>query len=329
MEVPFLSLSKKRRFEPIEFKKGDTEIVVTGGKPYGIANIWDWDLIMWLLSQLRQALDKGEEPSRRMRFHRQDFLRESRRGDGGDQFRRLEETIERLANTNVFTSIRPGPGKKTVKFSWIEYAEMERDENGRISWVLVTLPEWLYAAICDSKRVLSVHPDYYLLTGGLERFLYRLIRKQAGHGEWKWKMRTLHERSGTTSQYKYWARDMRKLVGRGRLLDYDLFLERSENNEEMVRAVKRSATKKAAPVVSIETPPERISEPVSQRVTHWALRGVTYEKAKLAAPGYDVYALEVDWRRATERNGLEIRDPDGAFLAWCRQVHERNPIPAR
>ena len=37
--------------------KRGIEVTVSGGRPWGIANIWDWDLIMWLLAQLRQAID--------------------------------------------------------------------------------------------------------------------------------------------------------------------------------------------------------------------------------------------------------------------------------
>lgn len=41
MEVPFLSLSK-RRFKAIRYSANGVEVIVTGGEPYGIATIWDW-----------------------------------------------------------------------------------------------------------------------------------------------------------------------------------------------------------------------------------------------------------------------------------------------
>jgi plasmid replication initiation protein len=89
MEVPFLSLSKRPRFDPIEFKSGDLEIAVSGGKPFGIANIWDWDLIMWLLSQVRHAIDTGQTPSRKIRFSRHAYLKAARRKASGQEYIRL------------------------------------------------------------------------------------------------------------------------------------------------------------------------------------------------------------------------------------------------
>jgi plasmid replication initiation protein len=91
MEVPFLSLSKKPRFTPINYSSNGVKVIVSGGEPYGIANIWDWDLIMWLLSQIRHALDRGEPTSRKIRFSRRAFLKEARREVGGAQYERLEK----------------------------------------------------------------------------------------------------------------------------------------------------------------------------------------------------------------------------------------------
>jgi len=221
MEVPFLSLSKSPRFKPIEYKNGDIEITVSGGEPDGIANIFDWDLIIWLLSQIRNGKDRGEQVSRKVRFSRWAYLKDARRHTGGDEYRRLEASITRLKNTTVKTTIR-AKGRKLIMFNWIEYAEIERDEKGRFRDATVVLPEWLFDAVCNHKLVLTLHRDYFLLTGGIERWLYRIIRKGAGSQAtgWKWKMRTLFERSGTTRPYKYFMNDLRKIIKRGTLLDY-------------------------------------------------------------------------------------------------------------
>ena len=143
MEVPFLSLSKKPRTTPIFYKSDTAEITVTGGAPYGIATIWDWDLMMWLLSQVREALDKGDEASRKIRFSPHAFLKAARRGLGGLQYQRLDEAIKRLKNTTVVTNIRAKKGR-TVMFSWLDYGELERDESGRIQYATVVIPEWLF-----------------------------------------------------------------------------------------------------------------------------------------------------------------------------------------
>jgi plasmid replication initiation protein len=238
MEVPFLSLSK-RRFKSIRYNANGVEVTVTGGEPYGIATIWDWDLIMWLLSQIRQALDNGEEVSRKIRFHRSTFLKDARRAAGGAQYKRLEESITRLKNTNIVTTIRAKHGR-TVMFSWIEYAEIGRDEKGQLQDAVVVIPTWLFEAICTQTLVLTLHPDYFLLTGGLERWLYRLIRKQAGNNPqgWNWKFTTLHNRSGSTQRFSDFSRDLRKILAAGEILDYEI-KELSRNGEACLHAQKK------------------------------------------------------------------------------------------
>lgn len=318
MELPFLSLSKKPRFKPIMYRAGDVEITVTGGEPYGIANIWDWDLMMWLMSQVRQAIDTGERASRKIRFHRHAFLKDVRRAHGGAQYRRLEESIARLKSTTVVTTIR-AKKRRTVMFSWIEFADLERDASGVMTNATVVLPEWLHEAISNPQLILSLHRDYFRLTGGHEKWLYRLVRKGAGksRGGWKWKLTTLYERSGVSSSYKYFARDVREIVDRGRLLDYELS-QHIEGGETYVFAkwvgkVPQSSAELSASVDDVGAPRANGGAPLR-------LRASTYEEARERAPGYDVYAIEAEWKAATTKNGLVIRDPDAAFLSWCKKL---------
>jgi hypothetical protein len=52
----------------------------------------------------------------------------------------------------------------------------------------------------------------------------------------------------------------------------------------------------------------------------------TYENAKRAAPGWDVYFLEREWREWSA--GKEPpRNPDAAFVAFCKQRFRRQGNP--
>ena len=53
----------------------------------------------------------------------------------------------------------------------------------------ITLPDWLYQGIVERGGVLRIHEDYFLLTGGIERFLYRVARKHAGMQPDGWSMK--------------------------------------------------------------------------------------------------------------------------------------------
>ena len=51
------------------------------------------------------------------------------------------------------------------------------------------------------------------------------------------------------------------------------------------------------------------------------------EKARKVAPGYDVYALKSDYLTFWDEKGRqELKNPDAAFLGWCKKRHERNPL---
>ena len=50
----------------------------------------------------------------------------------------------------------------------------------------------------------------------------------------------------------------------------------------------------------------------------------TLEKAKLAAPGWDVHLLEQEWR---DWDSEPPRDPDAAFVGFCRKRFELHGRP--
>jgi len=52
------------------------------------------------------------------------------------------------------------------------------------------------------------------------------------------------------------------------------------------------------------------------------LRTATYERAKEAAPRWDVYELERQWREWIAKKGMP-KNPDAAFVAFCRKKYTR------
>ena len=56
-----------------------------------------------------------------------------------------------------------------------------------------------------------------------------------------------------------------------------------------------------------------------------ALEAETYQTAKLRHPGFDVYAVEAEWRSWANAKP-PARDPDRAFLAFFRKFAEANPL---
>ena len=59
-----------------------------------------------------------------------------------------------------------------------------------------------------------------------------------------------------------------------------------------------------------------------------AVPGYTLSQAKEAAPRWDIYFLEQKWRSWMADGGLDApRDPDKAFIGFCRKYYERNGAP--
>ena len=56
------------------------------------------------------------------------------------------------------------------------------------------------------------------------------------------------------------------------------------------------------------------------------LKTETYEKAKQAARGYDVYFLHAEWQEWINKKGVHPKDPDAAFIGFCRKKAEKTPL---
>ena len=75
--------------------------------------------------------------------------------------------------------------------------------------------------------MLTIDRAYFDLTGGLERWLYRIVRKHGGRQRngWRFDFRHLHQKSGALSPFKRFAFELRDIIRRQPLPGYTLFLE--------------------------------------------------------------------------------------------------------
>ena len=260
MERPFFSLAKKPRKTPIEYEVGGVIVKVYPVKEFGIATIWDADILIWAATQVTEAIDRGGEPNPRIHFHPYQLLCGIRRNTGGDQYKKLQEALRRLASTYVETNIRvpKGSRKKTTGFHWLEDWDAH-EEDGKPTGMSMTLPRWLFDGIVEKGMVLTIHEDYFILTGGIERWLYRVARKHAGHQEmgWSFTMRQLFDKSGSAARFSDFAIDVRKIVDADSLPEYALQIHRNSEGIEVVSMVRRSVLSSDDPRFELARPPSR------------------------------------------------------------------------
>lgn len=242
MERPFFSLSKNPRFAPIEYHVGDVWVEVSANPKFGIATIWDADILIWAATQVTEALDRGLTPSRVIHFHPHNLLKSIRRPTGGEHYLRLRAALDRLTHTAVHTNIRAQGKKKAASFHWLEsWTEVTDDKTGETTGMALTLPDWLFDGLLMKGGVLTIHEDYFLLTGGIERWLYRVARKHAGQqeGGWQFTMRQLYDKSGSASRFSDFALDVRKVVAADSLPEYTAIIHKNEEGDEIVHFLKR------------------------------------------------------------------------------------------
>jgi plasmid replication initiation protein len=227
MAYPFFSLAKTPRTAPIDFRMGDVAIRVEATAEHGMATIWDADVLIWAASQIVEARDAGLRTSRLMATTPYEILNFIGRATGARDYHRLKAALDRLQSTTVATSIRQNE-RRRHRFSWINEWKETADAHGRPLGVELIVPDWFYAGVRDDALVLTIDRAYFALTGGLERWLYRLARKHGGRqdGGWSFDFEHLHAKSGALSPFKRFAFDLRDIVRRQPLPNYRLRIAR-------------------------------------------------------------------------------------------------------
>jgi plasmid replication initiation protein len=242
MAYPFFSLAKSLRTTPIDFRAGEVAIRVEATAEHGMATIWDADVLIWAASQIVEARDAGLRPSRLMAATPYEILTFIGRGVGARDYARLKAALDRLQSTTIATTIRQPTARRMHRFSWINEWKETVDASGRPLGLELILPDWFFAGVMDHALVLTIDPTYFALTGGLERWLYRLVRKHGGRqtGGWVFGFRHLHAKSGSLSRFSDFALDVRRIVERQALPGYRLQVRRLRNGvEALVFAMTR------------------------------------------------------------------------------------------
>lgn len=262
LERPLVSLSKNIQFEKVEYLFGDLFVHIDPHQSHGRPTIYDYDIIIYLLGQVnerfRQQRDGKPEPAvvsvevspntwarwpdwgwekPAITVNPIDLLRAIGRGTGGKDFKELRAAIGRLQTTQIETNIWHGRKLKRFKrFSLIhEFDELEPSEHNSGGMVFL-LPDWMIESVRNRKGIFSIHPDYFNLKGGYERFLYRIARKYAGRqgADSYMKMATLHEKSGSPMELKDFAKSIRRAIAKSAIPEYTFTTSRSEAGEEII-----------------------------------------------------------------------------------------------
>lgn len=246
MERPFFSISKRKRNKPIEYQSPDGAmwIKVTAHPEHGMATIWDADIIIWCISKIVAAREKGDNDfGATIHTTPYELLTGIARGTSGRDYAELMSAIRRLRNTDVETNIRAGR-RRYVAFHYLEQLageDSDSDDPNQLKTIALTLPKWIFDGIMNAN-VLTLDREYFLLKGGLERSVYRIARKHAGVQPQGWlvKMDTLHTKTGSEGPLKKFAFRMRQLAKENTLPGYEMKITTAADNSPAVHFIARS-----------------------------------------------------------------------------------------
>jgi plasmid replication initiation protein len=184
MAYNFFSLTRDHQTELPRYDDGKFSIEVVGTK-YGIANIWDKEILIYLESLLQDRVNRGEKPSSIFQFTANDFFRITGTKAAGTAYERLEEGLKRLKGTMITTNLLDDDGKggETEAFGWIDDYKIKWREkkSGEKSMqaVKVIIGRRLYNTILKKNRVLTYDSRYFQLPP-LEKRLYEIARAHVG-----------------------------------------------------------------------------------------------------------------------------------------------------
>lgn len=317
MEHPVFSLSVKPDMRELNYEHNGSHIqIVPSGK--GLATIMDKDILLYCISKLVHELNDGREISPWVELTAHEIMVATNWNTGKRDYQRFKDALIRLRGTTIVTDVRTGGSRPEHGFGLIEEFKIHRseDENGevdpfgRMTRVSIRLSDWTFRAI-QGMEVLTISSRYFRLRRPLERRIYELARKHVGDQERPFPIGidTLQKKVGSNAPPKKFRFFLKQIVADGHIPDYAIELEGKQ-----VRFSRRPARRTIA---------------TSQGSFGFAptlmLKPDTMEKAKRAAPGYDVYALLEDWK-GFAAGKAPPDNADAAFIGFCKQRHKREPL---
>jgi plasmid replication initiation protein len=241
MERPFFSLAKSKRVKPIDYRSPDGKlwVHVSASPEYGMATIWDADILIYCASVLSDMARRGmNDVPRKLHIMPFDLLRSIGRPTTGRAYELLGQALDRLVATTIKTNIR-AENRREATFSWLDgWTQLVDERTERSRGMTLELSNWFWEGVMMKGGVLSIDHAYFNITGGRERWLYRVARKHAGGaGEsgFAISMPVLFEKSGAEGQYRRFKFEMLKLAEKDDLPGYALSVETGKNGEPNLR----------------------------------------------------------------------------------------------
>jgi plasmid replication initiation protein len=350
MERPFFSLAKSKRLKPIDYRSPDGKlwVHVSANPDYGMATIWDADILIYCASMISDMKRRGvNDVPRTLHIMPYDLLRAIGRPTTGRAYELLGQALDRLQSTTVKTNIR-AENRREATFSWLDsWTQLVDERTERSRGMSLSLANWFYEGLMMDGGVLSIDRAYFDISGGRERWLYKVARKHAGgagEGGFAISMPTLFEKSGAEGQYRRFKFELLKIAEKNELPGYALAVEHPTGKREPAIRMARRRDQPAPPPISAQPMPGRPTDSgreeeavdasamirrtlvgLSQRATTGFVTDETLARLREEFPGWDYQTLHQQFREWIA--GDESRTPvnyQKAFVGFVQRYDARN-----
>ena len=160
------------------------------------------------------------------------------------------------------------------------------------------------------KHVLTLSRKYFRLRRSLERRLYELARKHCGHQRgWRIGLEPLRAKCGSESSIREFRRLIRRILVSDSKEDYMPDYAFTLDGDILVVRNKNWSEPGESPVAPMDAAP---------------LSPAVFAEGRRLAPGWDIYALEREWRGWVRKKKIAVRHPEQHFASFCRA---RGPYP--
>lgn len=218
MEHPFLSLSTRPDHRHLKYENNGNWIKIKPSST-GLATIHDKDILMYVMSSLMSAKNKGLPLSNRVQFKAYDYLKSTKKDISGDSYDKLMDSLRRLKGTSIETNIQTGGFIYEKEFGLIddwEVVSKEKDNGKKVMIYLeIRLSDWIFNSIINPKGVLTVTDEYFKIRKPTNRRLYEIVKKHLGvdKNHWKISLQKLQLKMGsnaTIDKFRYNIRQSAK-----------------------------------------------------------------------------------------------------------------------
>ncbi len=313
---PVFTLSNKPDYNPrIYHNKGET-MKVTANSEYGLATIFDRDILLYCISQSVEAQNRGLKAPQSLVVNSKNLMIAINRQSSGTAYKALYNSFRRLKGTMIETNISNGGKVRTNIFGLLESVEVIRQaDNGRIIDVEVKLPDWIMDAI-EGRSILTMHKNYFRLSKPLERRFYEVARKLCGNREHaEIGLKEFQIRCGSKASLREFKRLVSKVIDKNlkhkHIPQFEFILTDNGNKEAILHIYPNQEyleKKLSVKDSNIATLTLRVNPDTINNAKRFFIDGDA-----------DYYLKR--WRAFVKKNNITVKSPNDHFYTFCKNAY--------